>query len=168
MESEPYPTTTAPSKMVSPSSSPSPLIAPLSQLVPNQSTMTSAFTSSSAEKVVKVANMPDPVIHRPDRNDDEDVPDDSDPLAHNQGLLDDLPSDSDDIDLTHSKIRTMKNLNLSRFKSLARLSFRQNLVTVIDAADECPTLTELDFYDNRILEVSGLEPLTAITCVFLP
>lgn len=80
-----------------------------------------------------------------------------------------------DIDLSHSRIRTVEPLvrQLRRLTHLTRLSFRQNLIKSVseEVIRAVPHLEELDLYDNRLneygIESLGCGALTKITCVFL-
>lgn len=71
-------------------------------------------------------------------------------------LTDDLPDDTEVIDLVHLKIEAMEDLKLYRFKRLAQLCLRQNLIESISEVDSLPveTMRDLDFYDNRIKHIS--------------
>lgn len=92
-----------------------------------------------------------------------------------------------DIELTHSRLRSLDALNLPRFAKtlqvriqafrsmrsltkfvMQRLSFRQNLLTSLlheDGTAPLESLTELeeiDLYDNRISKVKGLRNLSKL------
>ncbi|GCE98681.1 protein phosphatase 1 regulatory subunit sds22 [Zygosaccharomyces mellis] len=71
-------------------------------------------------------------------------------------LTDDLPDETEVIDLVHLKIEAMEDLKLYRFKRLVQLCLRQNLIESISEVDSLPveTIKDLDFYDNRIKHIS--------------
>ncbi|KAF7724320.1 hypothetical protein EC973_001166 [Apophysomyces ossiformis] len=76
-----------------------------------------------------------------------------------EGLLDDYPTDTEEIDLVHMRISSIPNLGLERFKDVKRICFRQNLILDIKGLDALQQLTELDLYDNKISRIRGLENL---------
>ncbi|KAI9207357.1 uncharacterized protein BJ171DRAFT_494394 [Polychytrium aggregatum] len=76
----------------------------------------------------------------------------------NEGFLDDIADDITDLDLSHERLVTFVGLGLERFKLLERLSVRQNLIFKIECLEGLG-LKELDLYDNRIVDVDGLEHL---------
>ena len=83
-------------------------------------------------------------------------------------LMDEFPDDETDIDLTHLRLHSTRRLNLPRFaRTLKRLVLRQNQITKIRRSDFEPLaeLRELDFYDNQIEHVGGLENCTKLECV---
>lgn len=105
-------------------------------------------------------------------NGEEPVQDDAAEQAAD--LLADYPDDTEDVELTHARLRSLKTLDLQRFAgTLKRLSFRQNLLTSLlldDGTSPLGTLTELeeiDLYDNRIGSVKGLKALTKLTSLDL-
>ncbi|KAI1392677.1 protein phosphatases PP1 regulatory subunit sds22 [Hypoxylon trugodes] len=85
-----------------------------------------------------------------------------------EDLLDDEDPDTDDISLAHSRIASIPALRLERFKKVARLCLRQNLVQHIEGLSSLgPTLEELDLYDNLISHVRGLDDLTNLNTLDL-
>ena len=78
-------------------------------------------------------------------------------ISADSDLTEDLPDDTESIDLIHLKIRSMEDLNLFRFKKLVQLCLRQNLIESISEVDVLPidTIKEVDFYDNRIKHISS-------------
>jgi Leucine-rich repeat (LRR) protein len=58
-----------------------------------------------------------------------------------------LPKDTTNIDLTHSRIRILPTLD---FPNLLELDLRQNLLTEAQITSLPPSLIDLDLYDNRI------------------
>lgn len=89
-------------------------------------------------------------------------------LAADEDLLDDVPDDEDEIDLVHCRISSIPALKLDRFTKLKRLCLRQNQIMEIDLPDAiAETLEDLDFYDNLIAHIRGLEPFTELTSLDL-
>ncbi|RFU33273.1 hypothetical protein B7463_g3082, partial [Scytalidium lignicola] len=76
-------------------------------------------------------------------------------------LLDDYPTNTEEIDCVHSRISSIESLHLERFKSVVRLCLRQNAITEIEGLSVLAnTLEELDLYDNLIAHIRGLDELT--------
>lgn len=72
-------------------------------------------------------------------------------------LTSDLPSDIDEINLTHLKIRSLMDLDLGRFTLLKLLCLRDNLIDTIAPLkfiQNKEELEELDLYDNRFNHIS--------------
>ena len=65
------------------------------------------------------------------------------------------------IDLTHSRLKDMRELNLERFELLEELGLRQNLFTKIEKLPL--TIKRLDVYDNKIRDVGILSELHLLT-----
>ncbi len=83
-------------------------------------------------------------------------------------MLDDEDPDTDDLNLTQSRIASIPSLRLERFKKVKRLCLRQNLLQNIEGlSDVAPTLEELDLYDNLVSHIRGLDQLTALTSLDL-
>lgn len=78
-------------------------------------------------------------------------------LTADSELTEDLPDDTDSIDLIQLKIRSLEDLNLFRFKHLKSLCLRQNLIQSISELEVLPveTMTDVDLYDNRIKHISS-------------
>lgn len=96
------------------------------------------------------------------------VPLDSGTDACYTDLLDDEPEDTDEINCIHSRVQSIAALRLERFKQVARLCLRQNLIEDIDGLScLAETLTELDLYDNLISHIRGLDDLTNLTSLDL-
>lgn len=74
-----------------------------------------------------------------------------------------------EIDLIHSRIKSVANLGLVRFAGhLNRLCLRQNHIRLIDSEiiGALVNLEDLDLYDNKIKEVGdALSTLTKLTSV---
>ncbi|KAI9318557.1 P-loop containing nucleoside triphosphate hydrolase protein, partial [Dichotomocladium elegans] len=82
--------------------------------------------------------------------------------AVEEGLLDEYPLDSTELDVIHQRISNVPALNLQRFTRLERLCLRQNLILDIRGFEGL-SLTELDLYDNKISHIRNLSHLTTLT-----
>ncbi|CAO3696502.1 unnamed protein product [Rhizopus stolonifer] len=71
-----------------------------------------------------------------------------------EGLLDEVPDDIEEIDLVHMKVSDLPSLGLEKFKKLNRLYLRQNFIFDLKGLNSLSSLTELDFYDNKISHIS--------------
>ncbi|QLG71650.1 hypothetical protein HG535_0B06960 [Zygotorulaspora mrakii] len=78
-------------------------------------------------------------------------------LTADSELTEDLPDDTEVIDLLHLKIRSLEDLGLYRFSKLTSLCLRQNLIESISEVEVLPvdTMKDLDLYDNRIKHISS-------------
>ncbi|KAI9332913.1 protein phosphatase 1 regulatory subunit SDS22 [Zopfochytrium polystomum] len=85
--------------------------------------------------------------------------DDADPSK----ILDGVPDDIEDLDMTHARLRSLEELRFSRFRRLKVLGLRQNLITTIGGLDNLPSLQELDLYDNKISRIENLEGVPNLT-----
>jgi len=84
-------------------------------------------------------------------------------MPHLSDLLDDYPSDTEEIDCVHARISSIPSLRLSRFKAVARLCLRQNSITEIEELSSlAATLQDLDLYDNLISHIRGLDDLVQL------
>ncbi|KAI3340012.1 hypothetical protein F4824DRAFT_432311 [Ustulina deusta] len=89
-------------------------------------------------------------------------------ILADEDMLDDEDPDTDDLNLTQSRIASIPSLRLERFKKVKRLCLRQNLLQNIEGlSDVAPTLEELDLYDNLVSHIRGLDQLTALTSLDL-
>lgn len=83
-------------------------------------------------------------------------------------LLDSEDSGTDEIMCSHSRISSISALRLSRFKNVARICLRQNVIQDIESLEGlADTLEELDLYDNLISHIRGLDGLTKLTSLDL-
>lgn len=98
--------------------------------------------SDNAGSSVKVTEIEDPKV---------------DYLTADSELTEDLPDDTEVIDLVHLKIRSLEDLKLYRFTQLTSLCLRQNLIESISEVEVLPveTFQSLDLYDNRIKHISS-------------
>lgn len=85
-------------------------------------------------------------------DDDREV----DVIKPDSELTDDLPDDTENIELVHLRIGSLEELNLTRFHQLKYLCVRQNFIESISEVDVLPddTVEDLDFYDNKIKHIS--------------
>ncbi|KAJ2645429.1 protein phosphatase regulatory subunit Sds22, partial [Coemansia sp. RSA 1250] len=83
-------------------------------------------------------------------------------------LLEGIDASETAVELMHSRLSSIAELNLAQFANLEYLGLRQNFVVdMTPLAELSPTLRELDMYDNRIKHIDGLEPLTQLRSVDL-
>lgn len=78
-------------------------------------------------------------------------------LPSDKELTEDIPLDTDYIDLIHMKIASLESLGLSRFNKVESLALRDNLIVSLHELKHLScksTLQELDLYDNRIKHLS--------------
>lgn len=79
------------------------------------------------------------------------VREDPDTIDPDSLLLSDYPSDTEEIDLTHMKVSSLRALGLQRFTNVKSVCFRQNIITSMKGIDDLPEDLEiLDLYDNRL------------------
>ncbi|OQU98824.1 Leucine Rich repeat-containing protein [Cladophialophora immunda] len=101
------------------------------------------------------------VLSDPDYSDPDAPP--VEQIEADEDLLDDYPPDSEDVDLVHCRISSIPALRLERFTKLKRLCLRQNAITSILLPETLgETLEELDFYDNLISHLKGLEDMKCL------
>jgi len=91
----------------------------------------------------------------------DDVEDEDNVREEDQDLLEDLPDDTAEIELIHSRLQSLQNLRLPRFgPNLHKLCLRQNHISHLDPSTfgHLTELEELDLYDNKIKHVDdGLD-----------
>lgn len=88
----------------------------------------------------------------------EIVPDPNiDHIEADAELTQDLPDDTEAIDLVHLRIRSMEDLELQRFTKLRSLCLRQNLIESMSEVDVLSpeTMVDIDLYDNKIKHISS-------------
>ncbi|KAK4100609.1 L domain-like protein [Parathielavia hyrcaniae] len=103
----------------------------------------------------------------PEYSDDENVMP-GDEVAADEDLLDGEDPDTDEIVCTHSRISSIPALRLERFKQVARICLRQNVIQDIEGLSSlAPTLVDLDLYDNLISHIRGLDDLVNLTSLDL-
>ncbi|OHE93729.1 protein phosphatase 1 regulatory subunit SDS22 [Colletotrichum orchidophilum] len=96
----------------------------------------------------------------------------SDPESDDENVLPDLldgeDPETDELIVSHARVSSIPALRLDRFRKVVRLCLRQNSIQSIDGlAALAPTLEDLDFYDNLISHVRGLEDLVNLTSLDL-
>lgn len=97
--------------------------------------------------------------HNASQGQTEIIPGES--LENDADLLDDVDLDSDELDVSHLKVRSIRALGLSRFAKVKSVCFRQNIITSMDGLEELPAdLEELDLYDNRIEHIGHTSHFT--------
>ncbi|KAF4634081.1 hypothetical protein G7Y89_g4028 [Cudoniella acicularis] len=117
------------------------------------------------EKKAELAN-PE-ALSDPEYSDDEQVLP-GEVIDADEDLLDDYPSDTEEIDCVHARVSSIPLLKLDRFKAVTRLCLRQNTITEIEGLSYlASTLQDLDLYDNLIAHIRGLEDLTGLTSLDL-
>lgn len=73
------------------------------------------------------------------------------PIDADEDLLEEFEEDTDEIDLTHMRIKSLKKLGLERFPNVTYACFRQNQLINLKGLDNLPSkLENLDLYDNNI------------------
>ncbi|GMF00012.1 unnamed protein product [[Candida] boidinii] len=86
------------------------------------------------------------------------IPDSNvDMLEADIDLTNDIPLDTDTIDLVHLKVKSLKDLKLERFKNLKYIFLRDNLIESISdlkLIENKELIEEIDLYDNRINHIS--------------
>lgn len=99
---------------------------------------------------------------------DADLLDNEDPETEARGpltpaLISRILTDGQEIDVQHSRVKSIPALRLERFKKIERLCLRQNFIHSIDLPEDiAPTLRELELYDNLISHIKGLESFTEL------
>ncbi|KAK4136706.1 L domain-like protein [Trichocladium antarcticum] len=89
-------------------------------------------------------------------------------VAADEDLLDGEDPDTDEIMCTHSRVGSIPALRLERFKKVARVCLRQNLIQDIEGLScLAETLQDIDFYDNLISHIRGLDDLVNLTSLDL-
>lgn len=82
---------------------------------------------------------------------DTEIVESNEVLDADADLLDDTPEDTEYIDLTHMRVKSLRDLRLKRFPQVKEACFRQNLLTSMHGLEELPEdLESLDLYDNRL------------------
>ncbi|KAG9240587.1 protein phosphatase-like protein PP1 regulatory subunit sds22 [Calycina marina] len=106
-------------------------------------------------------------ISDPEYSDEEHVLE-GEVIPPDEDLLDDYDVDTEEIDCIHTRMRSLQPLKLDRFNKVKRICFRQNVISDIECLSHlAPTLTELDFYDNLIAHIRGLEDLVNLAVLDL-
>ncbi|KAL2165449.1 hypothetical protein VTH06DRAFT_747 [Thermothelomyces fergusii] len=119
-------------------------------------------------RVPKNALLANPeALSDPDYSDEDNVIP-GEEVAADEDILDGEDSDTDEIICTHSRIKSIPALRLERFKRVARICLRQNLIEDIEGFScVASTLNDLDLYDNLISHIRGLDDLVNLTSLDL-
>jgi protein phosphatase 1 regulatory subunit 7 len=89
-------------------------------------------------------------------------------IEADEDLLDDYPEDTEDIDLVHCRISSMKALRLERFNRVERICLRQNAISNVEFPSAFgATLLEIDLYDNLISHIKGFDEMKKLTSLDL-
>ncbi|KAL7279020.1 hypothetical protein ACG7TL_006853 [Trametes sanguinea] len=93
-------------------------------------------------------------------SDEEDNKEDEESEIEDSQILEDLPDETEDIELIHSRLSSasVSKLGLQRFgKHLKRLCLRQNFISHLDPEvfNALTAIEDLDFYDNKIKHVGS-------------
>lgn len=73
-------------------------------------------------------------------------------------ILEDLPDDTEEIELIHSRLNSISRLGLQRFgPHLRKLCLRQNYITQLDpeVVQTLVELEDLDLYDNKLKSIDN-------------
>jgi protein phosphatase 1 regulatory subunit 7 len=88
---------------------------------------------------------------------------DGEEIAADEDLLEDYDENETEVQLIHCRISSIESLRLERFKQLKQLCLRQNSISEISLPEElAANLEELDFYDNLISHIRGLDAFTEL------
>ncbi|GKT91817.1 protein phosphatase 1 regulatory subunit SDS22 [Colletotrichum tofieldiae] len=128
-------------------------------------------------RVQRTAVLANPEVLSDPESDDENVipgeelPADEGKQAHNAGssnLLDGEDPETDELIVSHARVSSITALRLERFQKVVRLCLRQNSIQSIDGLSPlASTLEDLDFYDNLISHIRGLDDLINLTSLDL-
>jgi protein phosphatase 1 regulatory subunit 7 len=89
-------------------------------------------------------------------------------IEADEDLLDDYPEDTEDIDLVHCRISSLKALRLERFKKVQRICLRQNAISNVEFPPAFgDSLQEIDLYDNLISHIRGFDSMAQLTSLDL-
>ncbi|KAH8117697.1 L domain-like protein [Phellopilus nigrolimitatus] len=125
---------------------------------------------STGKKRAAVVVQPDPV-NGADTDEGEEYEDADGGEDEDGDLLEDLPDDTDEIELVHSRLQNLQNLRLPRFgRYLKKLCLRQNQISLLDPEifGALTELVELDLYDNKVKNTgSGLDACTKLNVLDL-
>ncbi|KZP31664.1 L domain-like protein [Athelia psychrophila] len=113
----------------------------------------------------------------PEVEDDHEVSEDELEEGHIENADDDtdylgeFPDETDELNLLHQRIGSLKSLRLERFaKHLKRLCLRQNFISFLDPEvfSLLTEMEELDFYDNKLKTVGdALNTMSKLTVLDL-
>ncbi|TKA73561.1 hypothetical protein B0A49_04089 [Cryomyces minteri] len=113
-------------------------------------------------RVDKKATLANPEALSDPEYSDEDAPP-VDQIEADEGLLDDLPDDTDEISLINCRVTSIPNLGLERFTKVLKICLRQNQITAVEIPSNiAPGLQELELYDNLISHMKGFDDLSEL------
>ncbi|KAM5538539.1 hypothetical protein V8D89_007872 [Ganoderma adspersum] len=124
---------------------------------PSDSPTAVAVPAKPPAKVTRV-EVVRPPAHAEGSSEDEDEGEDGEAAIEDSQILEDLPDETEDIELIHSRLNSngIGKLGLPRFGAhLKRLCLRQNFISHLDPEvfGALTALEDLDFYDNKIKHV---------------
>ncbi|KAI0822466.1 L domain-like protein [Trametes gibbosa] len=144
---------------------------PVAVAAPEESQSKSAAPIQTREKHTRVEVIKHPV-DAGSSGEEDDEEEGGDEIEDSQ-ILEDLPDETEDIELIHSRLNSnsVNKLGLPRFGGhLKRLCLRQNFISHVDPDifGALTELEELDFYDNKIKHVgSALNNMSHLTSLDL-
>jgi len=113
--------------------------------------------------------VPPPNPNEVDSSDEEG--DQEDANVDDAEILEDLPDETEEIELVHSRLNSISRLGLQRFgPHLRKLCLRQNYIAHLDpeVLHVLTALEELDLYDNKVKHVGeGLDRLSNLSILDL-
>ncbi|KAK2048213.1 protein phosphatase 1 regulatory subunit SDS22 [Colletotrichum somersetense] len=118
-------------------------------------------------RVQRTAVLANPeVLSDPESDDENVIP--GEELPADEDLLDGEDPDTDELIVSHARVSSISALRLERFQKVVRLCLRQNSIQSIDGLSPlASTLEDLDFYDNLISHIRGLDDLVNLTSLDL-
>ncbi|KAK1980801.1 protein phosphatase 1 regulatory subunit SDS22 [Colletotrichum cereale] len=118
-------------------------------------------------RVQRTAVLANPeVLSDPESDDENVIP--GEELPADEDLLDGEDPDTDELIVSHARVSSITALRLERFQKVVRLCLRQNSIQSIDGLSPlASTLEDLDFYDNLISHIRGLDDLVNLTSLDL-
>ncbi|OLN81769.1 Protein phosphatase 1 regulatory subunit SDS22 [Colletotrichum chlorophyti] len=118
-------------------------------------------------RVQRTAVLANPEVLSDPESDDENVLP-GEELPADEDLLDGEDPSTDELIVSHARVSSIPALRLDRFTKVIRLCLRQNSIQSIDGLSPlAATLEDLDFYDNLISHIRGLEDLVNLTSLDL-
>ncbi|WQF87345.1 Putative U2A'/phosphoprotein 32 family A [Colletotrichum destructivum] len=118
-------------------------------------------------RVQRTAVLANPeVLSDPESDDENVIP--GEELPADEDLLDGEDPETDELIVSHARVSSITALRLERFQKVVRLCLRQNSIQSIDGLSPlASTLEDLDFYDNLISHIRGLDDLVNLTSLDL-
>ncbi|KAK1998445.1 protein phosphatase 1 regulatory subunit SDS22 [Colletotrichum falcatum] len=118
-------------------------------------------------RVQRTAVLANPeVLSDPESDDENVIP--GEELPADEDLLDGEDPDTDELIVSHARVSSISALRLERFQKVVRLCLRQNSIQSIEGLSPlASTLEDLDFYDNLISHIRGLDDLVNLTSLDL-